>query len=648
MILKRAHIKNFRALRDVEVEFGPHTAILGGNGAGKSTILRAIDRFYAPSTNIEIDDFFGRKVDDPIEIALTFTGFSEDEATRFGDRIEADEMTVTRVFEAGAGRSNGRYYGSTRQYPPFAEVRAIADGLERRRQLNVLAGELGFQGARNAAEVEERMRVWEAGNPGACEMRRDDGQFFGFTNVARGNLQKSTSFVFIPAVRDASADSTDARGAVIAQLMELVVRSAVQRRADVRTFQAQTTERYRELVDPERMPELDGLAGSLSTTLKDFYADAGVTLRWRPPADFSIPLPTADVLLEEDGFEGPVDRKGHGLQRAFIVTLLQHLAKAGSAEASANANEQEEEAKQADAPYVLPGLILAIEEPELYQHPTKQRHFASVLKKLSDGSLPGVAAQTQVIFASHSALFVSLDRFDEVRLARRHAGDGGEERECRLTQSSLAAIVQRLEAIHQVRAGTYSEQGLRSRLHIIGPELAEGFFADLVVLVEGVSDKAAIMAAASLSGIDFEACGIAVLNAEGKTKIDRPAAIFDELGIPTYCVFDCDGGAQKEVKKNMALQRLFGETEPFAAALKVAERYACFEHKVEQQLEADLTSAFFLDQVQVVQERYSITKDEVLKTPFAMADVLAAANAEGRRSEVLDSIVQAILNRRSD
>jgi predicted ATP-dependent endonuclease of OLD family len=33
MQLERAHIKNFRSLRDVEVFFGAHTALIGGNGA---------------------------------------------------------------------------------------------------------------------------------------------------------------------------------------------------------------------------------------------------------------------------------------------------------------------------------------------------------------------------------------------------------------------------------------------------------------------------------------------------------------------------------------------------------------------------------------------------------------------------------------
>jgi predicted ATP-dependent endonuclease of OLD family len=66
MILKSAHIENFRSLKDVTVSFGRQTAILGGNGTGKSTILKAIERFYAPSTNTGVDDFFGKEIDNPV------------------------------------------------------------------------------------------------------------------------------------------------------------------------------------------------------------------------------------------------------------------------------------------------------------------------------------------------------------------------------------------------------------------------------------------------------------------------------------------------------------------------------------------------------------------------------------------------------
>lgn len=650
MILQRVRVQNFRSLRDVEVSFGRQSAILGGNGAGKSTILRAIERFYASSANVEGDDFFNRRLDQPIRITLTFVDFNEDEQDRFGDRIRDGVMSVTRVFEAHGGRNNGRYFGTTLQYPPFADVRAIDGAVPRRAAFNELAGGLGLPRANNAGELDELMSRYEQEHPDECEERTDDGAFFGFANVARGNLQKSTSFVFIPAVREASSESTDTRGGAVSRLMDLVVRSAVQRRADVRAFQQRVTGEYLELVDPARLPELNGLAETLTGTLRDYYADAGVALRWQPPEEFGVPLPKADALLEEDGFEGPVDRKGHGLQRAFILTLLQHLARAGSADLAAVEGEQlDGDVAQPDdlEPYVLPGLILAIEEPELYQHPTKQRHFAKVLSRLSDGSLPGVAAQTQVMFASHSPLFVSLDRFDEVRLAKRLPTGPDGEKECHLTSSTLGRVVRRLEAAHDVTHGTFTEQGLRGRLHIIGAELAEGFFADMVVLVEGISDKAALVAAAALEDFDFEASGIAVLWVDGKTKLDRPTAIFQELGVPTYLLFDCDNEQGADAATNRALQRLMDEPVVTDSKLHVGERYSCFQRRLEHQLKADLTDAVFDQSIAHVQANFGIRRDEVLKTPSAMTEALRLAAAQGARSATLSQIIGHIRNVRA-
>lgn len=245
------------------------------------------------------------------------------------------------------------------------------------------------------------------------------------------------------------------------------------------------------------------------------------------------------VLLSDDGFGGPVDRQGHGLQRAFIFTLLQYLARS-SADVTEVRGEGEGEADAVPAP--APNLILAIEEPELYQHPTKQRHFAEVLRSLSGGALPGVEGVTQVAFACHSPMFVSLGRADEIRLVRRTDCEDTQFKQCELKALDLAEVAQSLERGWGHPEGTFSAATLAPRLHILGTELAEGFFANGVVLVEGRSDKAALSAMARLMGRSFEAAGIALLSAEGKENLDRPLVVFRSLGIPTYVIWDCDEG----------------------------------------------------------------------------------------------------------
>ena len=651
MYVKRLKIRNFRSIREASIDLDSHTAILGGNGTGKSSILRAIEKFYSKSSSVDPEDFFNRDLRNPIEIELTFSGLTEPEAEVFSGRVHRGEMSVARVFDASAGKSSGRYFGLSMQCPAFIGVRATPGAREKRGAYDTLRQLPQFSdlpGVSRADDIEQHLAAWEHAHPEQCELHRDDGQFFGFTNVGRGSLQKYTSFVFIPAIRDATSDAVDAKGAVVAQLMEIVVRSAIQRRRDIQEFQAEISTRYEQLVSPDNLPELGGLSDNLTSTLKKFYADSAVNLRWQAGSDFSLPLPAAEVLLDDDGFEGPVSLKGHGLQRAFILTLLQHLAgetlkmgeDEGGREESATPNRSTSGAERHRY-----SLILAIEEPELYQHPTKQRHFSSVLKRLSDGSLAGEASDTQVIFASHSSLFVSPDRFGEIRLARRKPISDGECKECVVLYSSLENVCRKLEGAFSEPPGSRNVEALKSRLHVVGPELSEGFFAEVAVLVEGSSDRAALIAGAMLDDYDFEANGIAVLPVNGKTGIAAPAIMFQSLDIPTFLIWDCDEGSKDaHVEHNRALQIIAGvaeeDVEDFVGV--VALRHACFKSKLEDLLKLEIGPDLFDQCVAEAQDKYGLRRQDAIKSPAAMRHVLMTAAEQGRRSATLREIVAQI------
>src|SRR6185312_13434883 len=506
MQLERARIKNFRSLRDVEVAFGAHTALIGGNGAGKSSILKAIEKFYSTSKSCDADDFFGRDQGQPIEIELTFHQLSHEETAAFEDRVRDGKLIVTRIFDGSA--ASGRYHGVVPQIADFVAIRMHSAATPKRaaynelRDSNPLYAELPNAGS--AAAVDQALLDWEANHSDQLVLLPDDGQFFGFQNNSRGKLQQHTSFVFIPAVREASADAADGKASVIGKLLELLVRSKILQRTDVQAFKAQMTEAYQALVSVENMPELGVLAGTLTADLRGLYQDAEVSLIWRDVGEMPVPLPMADVFLKDDGFGGPVDRQGHGLQRAFIFTLLQHLARTAVPEADEAPAEASDGAGVAAADVAqAPTLILAIEEPELYQHPTKQRHFAEVLRGLSSGTLPGAQGHTQVIFGSHSPMFISMGKADEIRLTRRVPCADSELKQCSLQGLDLDVVAQTLERGWDKPPGTYSALTLMPRLHILGAELAEGFFANGVILVEGRSDKAALTATARMLGVNF-------------------------------------------------------------------------------------------------------------------------------------------------
>ena len=91
-------------------------------------------------------------------------------------------------------------------------------------------------------------------------------------------------------------------------------------------------------MNPEKMPELINLADGLSKTLQSFVPGTEILLNWSELVDIQIPLPLAEVKLLEDEYESGVERTGHGLQRAFIITLLQHLSSARSTENQSDAS----------------------------------------------------------------------------------------------------------------------------------------------------------------------------------------------------------------------------------------------------------------------------------------------------------------------
>ncbi|MCP3732210.1 ATP-dependent endonuclease [Sphingomonas sp. MG17] len=646
MQLVHARIRNFRSLRDVSVEFGPHTALIGSNGAGKSSILKAVERFYSTARHLDADDFFGRDQSQPVEIELTFGDLSAQELETFESRVRDGRLVVTRVFDDTA--SSGRYYGSVLQNADFVEIRAQTTATAKRAAYRSLkesnAAYADLPNATSAPQVDEHLLAWEAQNGAQLTLQRDDGQFFGFQNASRGALQRHTAFVFIPAVREASADAADGKGSAIGRLLELIVRGAILQRADVQAFRAEMSERYQELVAPENMPELGVLADRLTVDLKGLYRDAAVGLAWREVAEFPVPLPVADVLLSDDGFGGPVDRQGHGLQRAFIFTLLQYLARS-SGEVTEQPAEGDGGAEPAPAP--APNLILAIEEPELYQHPTKQRHFAEVLRSLSGGALPGVEGVTQVAFACHSPMFVSLGRADEIRLVRRTDCEDTEFKQCELRALNLTEVAQSLENGWGHPAGTFSAATLVPRLHILGTELAEGFFANGVVLVEGRSDKAALSAVARLMGRSFEAAGIALLSAEGKENLDRPLVIFRSLGIPTYVVWDCDAGTNNaKPQTDLALARLCrpganGLAQP--AGTRIEDCYAHFEVNLERTLRDEVGNGRHAACLAAACEPFGITPSrDTQKIPEVVYRMMATAQADGAEFPTLSAMVDAI------
>lgn len=441
-------------------------------------------------------------------------------------------------------------------------------------------------------------------------------------------------------IRDASEDAAEGRGAVISEIMDLVVRSTLAQRKEITEFRERTEKRYKEIFDPSKLTELQNLEKNLSGTLQTYVPDARVNLSWQEGVGIDISMPLANIKLVEDDYPSPVGYTGHGLQRAFILTMLQHLALVEAP------TEHEIEDVEKGSSVKMPSLIIGIEEPELYQHPNRRRHLSKVLLKLTREGIPGVIKQIQVVYSTHAPLFVDLERFEQIRVFRKERKEKGTPKQTVISHTTFDKVARIIEKASNKPKGTYTGETLRPRLQsLMTPWLNEGFFANLAVLVEGIEDRAVIIGTATAMGYALESKGISVIPCMGKTCLDRPIAVFRSLGIPIYAIWDSDHG-RKDAKPedNHRLLKLFNqEAEDWPDM--VTSRFACFKQSLMHTFKTEIGEKTFNDALNACCSHFGIGKKEyALKNPLVIRHIIQEAKKQGKSSTKLKEIISRIVS----
>ncbi len=102
MKIEKIRVKNLRAFEDEEVVFDDYTALVGANGAGKSTVLCALNVFFREvenaSTNMsELDaqDFHLQNTDEPVVITVTFKDLSAAALESFAGYARQGKLTIS-------------------------------------------------------------------------------------------------------------------------------------------------------------------------------------------------------------------------------------------------------------------------------------------------------------------------------------------------------------------------------------------------------------------------------------------------------------------------------------------------------------------------------------------------------------------------
>lgn len=656
MIIKSVRVQGLRSIYDETLPCDRLTALIGPNGVGKSSFLKAIEMFYTPGSRYTEEDFYAREAASPITVSVSFTQLTPDEKHLFAKYVQGEELTVQKEMTWPFSKTSQKYFGMSLQNADFNNFRRAANASERKAEYTRLRSLKQYSDLPDYTSQDEAVRslkAWEESHTDKCTPKRDEGQFFGFKEVGEAHLERFTRFLFIPAVRDVSKDSVEAKGSVLSELMDIVVRAILSNRKDILALQISTQSKYREIFDSGGLPELLKLEEKLNTTLQSFVQDASVKLTWILEQEIDIPLPKARVKLVEDGYPSEVTNTGHGLQRAFVLTMLQHLALAESSVPAPTVSSgirdsvPDHDSSKAPTAFKIPNLVLGIEEPELYQHPNRQRHLSKVLERLVLGGIAGVAEQTQVIFSTHSPLFVDLDQFDKLRVLSKVRFDQARPKVTRVRKTSLDEVAHILEVADGKNPGTYSGHSLRPRLQaIMTPWMNEGFFAKLVVLVEGEEDRAVILGMAKALDVDLDSLGVSVIPCLGKNSIDRPIAIFSALGIPTFAIWDSDfQGDNAKPEDNHRLLKLFGaDVEDWPDT--VCDKYGCFKRTMESRFREEIGEELYRRLLSEISDSLSFGKSEnARKNSVIIRDLVLRARKEGKSSPTIERLVATILTK---
>lgn len=575
MKIKSVRIKNFRTLKDVTIPFDSVTTFIGPNGTGKSTVLRALDWYFngKPGSLNEKDCSFGA-TDEIIEVQITFADLTVKDREALGKYAPNDATTFT-AWKRRTPDGTESLSANSKSYEPFNAVREKGSATEKRAAYNELRTErpeLELPACANVNAVNDAMTAWEANHTDQLIESPDTLQtnFFGFNSS--GKMSGLFDFVLITADLRASEESVDKKSSIIGRILE---RSIDRTAADEEIAQIveEARNKQQKVYEDKFKSQIETMLAQLNQVVTTYSPGRAITVT---PAEVQLKAPPTsfEVGVLDGTTETAVERQGHGFQRTLLISALQLLAQSGAASAE--------------------GVIcLAIEEPELFQHPIQAQTFAKVLRSLSEDA----GKRIQTTYATHSPYFLEARHFDQVR---------------RLTRStdSIPVVTVHVATIADVKAklsGAMSSDAVDSKLSgIVANQLAVALFAHRALVVEGTTESSVFYGIGDKASMgSLEAAGIAIVPAGGKTLVPLAHAILTSLGIPTYALFDADAGFEKRARENGKSQekideernhhaavnrttlKYFGRTEEDFPSTTVAEDVAIFEDHLESFLSAN-------------------------------------------------------------
>ena len=532
MKIEKIIIRNWRSIKDQEFQAQDLMVIIGQNNHGKSNLLSSVLFFFGEIKHQDLDFYHGST---ELFVELQFGDLDNSDKITFKKYLTSEDKIVVRKSAFLGGSFEYRGYIENPSEEWLQEVNASAY------TKRDLASSLSFHpflpdvGRITKQNIIDAQIAYIEQNRDKIEFsfELEATNFLGLKSVAKGIFGE---VYYIPAVKEASDDFTSKDSSVFGKMYSDVVALMSKDNTDWK----ETKERLGKLFSTLNKNDGDGNDNEdRPQQLVDFEEElTNELVSWGAEIDIEVSPPDIESVFKantqvwvNDGVRTDIKRKGHGLQRALTVALIQVVAKRAMAAAEDENPENAGNRKVSNSRYFI------FEEPELYLHPQAQRSLFDSFVSLSESG-------SQVILCTHSSGLIDVERYKSIYIATKD------------NNSDETKIKQCTEDIFE---GDSKKDFNLS--YWINPDRGELFFASKVVLLEGATEKTVLPLLAKEMGVfKYE---YTLIDCGSKDNIPLYIKLLNKFLIPYVAVYDKDHqthkGADAIASADISTQRIEDE-----------------------------------------------------------------------------------------
>ncbi|HHV37821.1 MAG TPA: AAA family ATPase [Candidatus Cloacimonetes bacterium] len=506
MKITRIIIHNYRSIIDADLKIDDSTLLVGANNAGKSNVINAIRAFYDDLRWTNADFPKSDAIDDSAWVKIYFS-LTDSEWNNLADDYKNENNPNTLIL---IRRFKGEKAKSTQ-----SNIYAIVDEVE------------------------------------------NEKLFYGAKNVG---IAKAGEVIYVPAI-SLSSDQMKTSGPspfreTINTLFKKVVSQSTAYEKLVNAFEDLNTE-----VSVNSDGAFFEISEEINRSLSDWEIRLQLNINPIKFEDITKSLVQTSFFDEKLGSEIELRNYGEGFQRSLIYEIIKIAA------------SQKEVKESSKKEFSSETKILLFEEPEAFLHPSQQELMAYNLRKLAEMD------DWQVIMTTHSPTFISKnnDQINQIikvekescvsefyqldKNSQRYLTSAGidfiDEIQAFVNDSNIAAADK--SKAKQMLRGDISDDSAaqfdRFRYQMwLDTEKASMFFADLVLLVEGATERALFNLLLSDRWNDLAKKRILVVNMLGKYNAHRYMRLLEAFGIKHGVILDDDNQEKHHGVINMFME----------------------------------------------------------------------------------------------